>query len=71
MNNKKKTKILSLDADFANQLEILCEIVQTNFATKSNELLFQWQIQELKNLEQKAPERFQKYQQEIKKPIAK
>lgn len=69
MNNKKKTKILSLDADFANQLEILCEIVQTNFATKSKELLFQWQIQELKNLEQKAPELFQKYQQEIKKPI--
>ena len=70
MNNKKKTKILSLDADFANQLEILCEIVKTNFATKSKELLFQWQIQELKNLEQKAPELFHKYQQEIKKPIS-
>lgn len=68
MKNNKKIKNLALDFDFAKELEVLCEMVQTNFATKAKELLFQWQIEELKNLEHNAPDLFAKYQQKIKKP---
>lgn len=68
MNNNKKQKILVLEPEFANELEVLCEIVQTNFATKAKELLFKWQVEELNQLEEKSPLKYKIYLQKIKKP---
>lgn len=69
MKNNKKIKNIALDIDFAKELDLLCKMVQTNFATKTKKMLFQWQIEELKKLEQNAPDLYTKYQQKIKKPI--
>lgn len=67
--NNKKQKILVLEPEFANELEVLCELVQTNFATKAKELLFQWQIDELKNIKEKSPSKYNLYLEKIKKSI--
>lgn len=65
---KTKQKNLVLDEELAFQLEQLCSIMNTNFATKTKELLTDWKISELKRLREDAPEMYEKYLQAIKKP---
>ncbi len=65
---KTKQKNIVLDDELATQLEELCSIMNTNFATKTKELLTDWKISELKRLREDAPEMYEKYLQAIKKP---
>lgn len=65
---KTKQKNIVLDDELATQLEELCSIMNTNFATKTKELLTDWKISELKRLRKDAPEMYEKYLQAIKKP---
>lgn len=62
MMKKTKQKNLVIDEDLAQQIELLCEILHTNFATKTKELLVEWKIKELKRLKEDAPEMYKKYQ---------
>ena len=64
---KTKQKNLVLDEELAFQLENLCSIMNTNFATKTKELLTDWKISEIKRLREDAPEMYEKYLQAIKK----
>ena len=62
---KIKTKNIKIEEDLISQIEILCEILHTNFSVKTKELLVDWKISELKRLKADAPELFQEYQQKI------
>lgn len=62
MIKKTKQKNLVIDEDLVQQIELLCEILHTNFATKTKELLVEWKIKELKRLKEDAPDMYKQYQ---------
>lgn len=67
---KTKQKNIVVEEELAIQLEELCSIMNTNFATKTKELLTDWKISELKRLREDAPEMYERYLQAIKKPTS-
>ena len=67
MSKKTKQKNLVIEEDLINQIETLCDILHTNFATKAKELLVEWKIKELKRLKEDAPEMYQEYNDRLKK----
>lgn len=60
-----KIKNIKLEKELMEQIEILCEVLHTNFSSKTKELLVEWKIRELKRLKDDAPELFQAYQDKI------
>ncbi len=60
-----KTKNIKIDNELLTQIEVLCEILYTNFSSKTKELLVEWKIKELKRLKEDAPELFLAYQEKI------
>lgn len=65
-----RTKNIKVEEELLNQIEILCEVLHTNFSVKTKELLVDWKIKELKRLKEDAPELFDQYLEKIgnKKP---
>lgn len=61
-----KVKNIKIDEDFANKVEILCEVLQTTFTDKSKDLLVQWYIDKLSEIREKSPDLYDLYQQKIK-----
>ena len=61
MKTTTKTKNIKIDNELLTQVEVLCEILHTNFSSKTKELLVEWKIKELKRLKEDAPELFEKY----------
>jgi len=61
------TKTLKIEEDFCDQLETLCVVMNTGFATKAKELLMEWKIKELKRLREDAPEMHKEYGVELAK----
>ena len=59
--NKSKSKNIRIESSFLNQLEILCELENTNFSQKAKSLLTEWQIERLAYLKANSPEKFQEY----------
>lgn len=61
--NKKiiKSKNIKLEEELMIQLDVLCDVLHTNFSSKAKELLVEWKIMELKRLKEDAPELFEKY----------
>jgi hypothetical protein len=60
-----KIKNIKIEEELTIQLEILCEVLHTNFSSKTKELLVEWKINELKRLKEDAPELFLAYQEKI------
>lgn len=60
-----KMKNIKIEDELVVQLEALCEVLHTNFSSKTKELLVDWKIRELKRLKDDAPELFQAYQEKI------
>lgn len=58
---KIKSKSIKIDTKLANEIEILCELLHTNFSTRVKELLVDWQIDKLDQLKSKAPRLYQIY----------
>lgn len=56
-----KTKNIKIDDELLTQIEVLCEILHTNFSSKTKELLVDWKIKELKRLKEYAPELYEQY----------
>lgn len=67
MKKKTKQKQLVIEEDLIQQLELLCDLLHTNFSNKTKELLVEWKIRELKRLKEDAPDIYQQYQEQIKK----
>ena len=47
MKTTTKTKNIKIDNELLTQVEVLCEILHTNFSSKTKELLVEWKIKEL------------------------
>lgn len=62
---KQRQKNIIIDEDLISQVELLCDLLHTNFSNKTKELLVEWKIKELKRLKEDAPELFQEYQEKI------
>lgn len=60
-----KMKNIKIEEDLILQVESLCEVLHTNFSSKTKELLVEWKIKELKRLREDAPELFLAYQEKI------
>lgn len=58
---KTKVKNIKIDEDFANKVEILCEVLQTTFTDKSKDLLVQWYIDKLSEIREKSPDLYEIY----------
>lgn len=56
-----RTKNIKVEEELLTQIEVLCEVLHTNFSVKTKELLVEWKIKELKRLKEDAPELFEKY----------
>lgn len=56
-----KIKNITLEKELMEQIEVLCEVLHTNFSSKTKELLVEWKIKELKRLKEDAPELFERY----------
>lgn len=56
-----KVKNIKIDEDFANKVEILCEVLQTTFTDKSKDLLVQWYIDKLSEIREKSPDLYNLY----------
>lgn len=65
--NFNKSKSIKIDSNLANEVEVLCELLHTNFSTRVKELLVDWQIEKLDELKRKAPELYQTYLDRTKK----
>lgn len=65
MKKTIKSKNVKIEEDLISQVEALCEVLHTNFSSKTKELLVEWKISELKRLKADAPEIFQEYQKKI------
>lgn len=63
---KIRTKNIKVEEELLNQIEILCEVLHTNFSVKTKELLVDWKIKELKRLKEDAPEIFEQYLEQIR-----
>lgn len=61
MKRPLKQKSLLLDEELCEQLEMLCDVMNTNFATKTKDLLMEWKIRELKRLKDDAPDMYEDY----------
>lgn len=62
-----KSKNIKIEEDLIFQIEVLCEVLHTNFSSRTKELLVNWKIEEIKRLRENAPEMYEKYIQAIKK----
>ena len=60
-----KMKNLKIEDELVVQLEALCEVLHTNFSSKTKELLVDWKIKELKRLKEDAPELYKQYLEKI------
>lgn len=59
--NNNKSKSIKIDNRLVNEIEVLCELLHTNFSTRVKELLVDWQIDKLDELKRKAPDLYQIY----------
>lgn len=66
MSKTQRQKNISMDEELLKQLEALCSVLQTNFSTKTKELLLNWKINELNMLKEKAPDLYNQYQELLK-----
>jgi hypothetical protein len=60
-----KTKNIKIEDDLIREIEVLCEVLHTNFSVKTKELLTEWQIERLAYLKANSPEKFQEYLDKI------
>ena len=60
-----KTKNIKIEDDLIREIEVLCEVLHTNFSVKTKELLTEWQIKRLAYLKANSPEKFQEYLDKI------
>lgn len=63
-NNKSKS--IKIDNTLVKEIEVLCELLHTNFSTRVKELLVDWQIDKLDELKRKAPEIYKAYLEKTK-----
>jgi hypothetical protein len=60
-----KTKNIKIEDDLILEIEVLCEVLHTNFSVKTKELLTEWQIERLAYLKANSPEKHREYLDKI------